>query len=185
MKTIFALFSAVFFLSLLACSSPKMIIESGKTKHKLKVNSSLAITMKGEIYPFDESCTKTCKNCDSVLVNSRWTMDSLGVETFLLRFEHSYIFDTISNREFKDRSKSERKKNIHAVLVNEKKPIYVYKIPDSVEYKLVRVDQLETITYSDRPECYKGSPFKSIFHNPNKIRKIMMPGALVTLKKKD
>ena len=185
MKKSFAFLSGALLLVLFSCSNPKLIIESGKEKHKLKVNSSIAVTMNGETYAFDESCKNTCRNCDTLFQNSRWWVDSLGTDALVLRYEHTFKFDTITNKEFKARSKVERRTHVYKVLVYEKKPIYVYKTPVDVERKQIRFDQMESITYSDRPRCYRGTPIKAIFHNPNKIRKIVVPGAEFKLKKKD
>lgn len=185
MKTSSILFLGFISLVMASCSSTKLIIDSNKDKHKLKLESTVAITLKGEAYPFDLSCKSTCKSCDEALAKARWSIDSLEEDAMVLRYIHSYEFDTLSNLEFKELSKSERKKDLFRVLVIGKKPAYVYKIPKDLERKRVRYDELATITYSDRPECYKGSPIKAIFHKPNKIRKIEMPGAEIRLKRKD
>jgi hypothetical protein len=173
------------FYLLTACAGSKMIIESGKSKHTIELKTSVAITLKGEPYRFDENCTNTCKLCDSVLVQSRWTVDSLSEDAIRVRYVHSYVMDTITNKEFKSLSRADRKEDLLKVIVIDKKPAYVYKIPDHVEQKVIRLDQMEYITYSDRAQCYKGSPIKSIFNNPNEIRKITMQGSLIVLKLKN
>jgi hypothetical protein len=185
MKTSFAILAGLISVLAMGCSSSKLLIESGKTKHTFRVNSSIAVTHKGDPYLFDVECKNTCKQCDSTLTQNRWSIDSLGADALVLRLERTYQMDTLSNLEFKALKRSERKKNVHAVLVFEKKPVYVYKTPVLVDRQVVRFEDIQTITYSERAECYKGSPLKSIFHNPNKIRRIELPGAEITLKQKD
>lgn len=173
------LFGAV----LSACSSTTLLVTSEKNKFKIKEEMSVAVTLLGETYPFDESCKTTCKLCDPALVAARWWVDSLGENAFVLRYEYSFQYDTITNKEFKALLKSERKKNLFKVLSLEKRPAYVYKIPVEVEYKRFKYDSLSTLTYSEKPSCYRGSPLKAIFNNPNRIRKINMQGALFEIKR--
>lgn len=170
----FVLFCA--FLS--ACSSTTLIVTSGKDKFKIKEEMSVAVTLLGESYPFDENCKSTCKSCDPGLDAARWWVDSLGANELVLRYEFSFRYDTLTNKEFKGTLRSERKKNMFKVITYDKRPAYVYKIPVEVEYRKFAYDTLSTLTYSERATCYRGSPIKAIFNNPNRIRKINMQGAL-------
>ncbi|OFZ07074.1 MAG: hypothetical protein A3D92_24785 [Bacteroidetes bacterium RIFCSPHIGHO2_02_FULL_44_7] len=166
-----------------ACSSTTLIVTTAKNKFKIKEEMSVAVTRLGESYPYDENCKSTCKDCDPALNAARWWIDSIGDTELILRFEYSFHYDTITNKEFKSRLKSERKKNMFKVLSIEKRPAYVYKIPVEIEYRSFVYDSIATLTYSEKPSCYKGSPIKAIFNSPNRIRKVDMQGAQREIKR--
>ncbi len=176
---------SVLFIAILAllasCKYSKLVIHASNGKFKIKENTSIAVTMKGEAYPFEEACNSTCKSCDPKLAAARWLIDSLRTNEIVLRYEHTFRYDTISHGEYKSRSGKAQRTNLERVINIDRRPWYVYKIPVDVERKTYSYDQLGTITYSYRPECYRGSPIKGIFANPNRVRKVEMEGAEINV----
>lgn len=166
-----------FLFVLVSCSPTKLTVRNEDGKYDIEQGMTIAVTKKGEKYQFDEACRSICKDCDQQLERARWWVDSIRTHEMVLRYDYEFRFDTIPNVEFKSRSKYERKTHFYRVLSIEKRPWYVYKIPTRTEYKTVSYDSLMYITYSYKNKCYRGSPFKAIFANPNRIRKVNMEGA--------
>lgn len=158
------------------------IVENEDGKFKVEKGMSIAITKKGESYPFEITCESTCKECDPIFDKSRWIVDTIRTKDIVLKYERTFKFDTIDSKTFNGLPKKERQPYFHKVIAIEKKAHYVYRIPVEVDYKTVSYDTLETITYSYSNKCYKGSPIKGIFANPNKIRRIKMKDAEVSVK---
>ena len=174
------LFTGVFtILSLTQCKIDKLIIKTEDDKYTIKENMSIAVTAKGEAYPFNKECKSTCKECDPLYANSRWKIDSIQETRLVLKNELTFVYDTIPQSEFKRRSKHDKKTNLIRVLSIEKRAFYVYKIPVDIEYKTVYYDSLSMITYSYKDKCYRGGPFQRMFADPNKIRRVAMEGCEV------
>lgn len=156
------------------CKVNKLIIKTDDGKFKIKEDMSLAVTAKGETYPFNLECESICKECDLLFNESRWDIDSIGETSMKLRNELSYDYDTIPQRAFRKRSKYSKKTYLEKVISLDKKAYYIFKVPIDVNYKTVKYDSISDITYSYKPECYKGAPIRGMFANPNKIRRVHM-----------
>lgn len=168
-------------ITLYSCKETLFVIENQDGKYKVQEGMTIAITKKGESYPFDIACKTTCKECDPLLAKSRWIVDSIRSKEIVLKYERVFTYDTLTSQEFRSVPKKERQSHFYKVIAINKKAHYVYKIPVEVDYMSIAFDTLETITYSDARKCYKGSPIKSIFSNPNKIHRVNMKGATVNV----
>lgn len=157
------------------------IVTNDEGKFKVEKGMSIAITKKGESYPFEMACESTCKECDPIFDKSRWIVDTIRTNDFVMKYERTFTLDTINSKAFNSMPKKERQPHFYKVISINKKAHYVYKIPVEVEYMTIRFDTLETITYSYSNQCYKGSPIKGIFANPNKIRRVQMKDAKVNV----
>lgn len=167
---------------LYSCKETMFIVKNEDGKFKVEKGMSIAITKKGESYPFEMECESTCKECDPLLNKSRWIVDTISTIGVVLKYERTFKFDTIDSKTFNSLPKKERQPYFYKVIAIEKKAHYVFRTPVEVDYMKVGYDTLETITYSYSNKCYKGSPIKAIFANPNKIRRVNMKDAEVNVK---
>lgn len=171
--TILLLVPALFFLT--QCTLSKLVIKNDDGKFKIKERMTVAVTSKDQtVYPYNESCKSTCKECDPLFQSSRLEIDSIGADALLLKRVYSYTYDTVYHEDYKLMHSKNKKENLYVILALEKKPVYVYKIPTEVEYEKWRYDELGSITYSYKSECYHGGPFQKMFADPNKIRRVKM-----------
>ncbi|GEM_PF-6893789 len=182
MKRTFPFVITICAFLLVQCSVDRLIIKSESGKYKIKATHTIAVTEKGKVYPFNEACKSLCKECDPLLANVRWKIDSLYSDRIVLKNELTFLLDTITQQEFRTLSHIERKKDFLRLISIGKKPYYVYKIPEDIEYQTFYFDSLGWITYSYKDECYHSGPLQRIFANPNKIRRINMEAARIKVK---
>lgn len=173
--------ASILVITLLASCNPiKLIIKNDGDKEVLKLNMPIVITEPGEAV-LEMDCKSLCHGCDTTFMNASWMIDSLRTPSMVIRRDLAFKFDTITNQEFKNRSKYDRKKNFEKVIAINKKAHYIYKMPTETIRKELFYNEMGTITFTYRTKCYKGL-FERMFANPNKFRQISLKGAETKLK---
>lgn len=165
-----------------SCSSTRLIVKSDKGKAVIKESMSVAVTMKGEHYSYNEDCKSICKECDPLLHHSLWKVDSIMNNYVVLRRDLEFMYDTIPQSAFKNFSRHDKKTNLEIVIIMNKKAAYVYKIPTKSEFEKIAYDSLNALTFSYKDKCYHAGPLQKMFANPNKIRRAWFQGADVQVK---
>lgn len=164
------------------CAQEKLIVKSD-TKERIKLGMPVHIARVGETYPLNRDCKSTCKECDPLFNAWEWYLDSISSDYLVLRHNEAYTYDTLTQKEFKVRTRNEKKLYLDAVLAIDKQPMYVYKIPTVSHFDKIPYDSMQVLTFSYKKECYRGGPFQRLFANPNKIRRVNMEGAEIKIKK--
>lgn len=169
-------------VTLSGCAQEKLIVKSD-SKERIKLGMPVHITRLGETYPLNRDCKSTCKECDPLFKSWDWYLDSISHDYLILRHDEAFTYDTLTQKEFKIRTRNQKKLYLDAVLAIDKQPMYIYKIPTVSHFDKIPYDSMQVLTFSYKKECYRGGPFQRLFANPNKIRRVSMKDAEIKIKK--